>query len=130
MNSRNRAFVTSFPGSVPGAAVPGVAGWHRAGAENATGSYAESAHFVDMYARPEKYSVTIRGHRTSVSLEAGFWTDLGEIARERGISRNALITEIDAARRMKSGLASAIRVYVLEWHRRRSRRSGAADSCG
>ena len=81
-----------------------------------------------MYARPEKYSVTIRGHRTSVSLEAGFWADLGEIALERGISRNALITEIDAARSARSGLASAVRVFVLEWHRRRSDLARAAKS--
>ena len=79
-----------------------------------------------MYVRPEKHSVTIRGHRTSISLEAGFWTDLGEIALERGISRNALITEIDEARNVKSGLASAVRVFVLEWHRRRSVPSGVA----
>lgn len=69
------------------------------------------------YARPLKQSVTIRGHRTSVSLEPAFWEALKHIARKRTLTRNALVAEIDTARNTRTGLASAIRLYVLDWHR-------------
>ncbi|MZR30155.1 aryl-sulfate sulfotransferase [Sneathiella sp. DP05] len=59
-----------------------------------------------------KHSVSIAGHRTSVSLERKFWELFQESARRRGISVNELITEIDASRR--GNLSSAIRLYVLE----------------
>jgi predicted DNA-binding ribbon-helix-helix protein len=67
-----------------------------------------------MTARPVKHSVTLHGHRTSISLEAPFWSELRKIAQEKSIPINALVAQIDAARGMDSGLASAIRVYVLE----------------
>ncbi len=63
-----------------------------------------------------KRSVTIAGHRTSVSLEAAFWSALKEMAAERGISLNALIEEIDRGR--ADNLSSAIRVHVLEARQR------------
>ena len=64
-------------------------------------------------ARPKKHSLTIRGHRTSVSLEDEFWDHFCHIARARGIGVNALAAEVDAQRGTASGLASAIRVFVL-----------------
>ncbi|MFT5868405.1 MAG: putative DNA-binding ribbon-helix-helix protein [Paracoccaceae bacterium] len=67
-----------------------------------------------MTARPRKRSVTLRGHRTSVSLEDPFWHAFQDIAVARGISINELAAEIDGARGVESGLASAIRVYVFE----------------
>jgi predicted DNA-binding ribbon-helix-helix protein len=67
--------------------------------------------------RPVKHSLTLRGHRTSVSLEAAFWAAFREIAAERGVALNALAAEIDAGRGAGVGLASAIRVFVLEHHR-------------
>ncbi len=66
-----------------------------------------------MTARPVKHSVTLHGHRTSISLEAPFWTELRDIAQQKGLPINALVSQIDAERGMDSGLASAIRVYVL-----------------
>ncbi|MBF9033556.1 aryl-sulfate sulfotransferase [Rhodobacterales bacterium HKCCE2091] len=63
--------------------------------------------------RPRKHSLTLRGHRTSVSLEDAFWEELNRLAGERGVSVNALVAEIDDERGMTSGLASAIRVHVL-----------------
>ncbi len=63
-----------------------------------------------------KRSVTIAGHGTSVSLENAFWDALKDLAEERGISLNAMITEIDKER--TGNLSSAIRVYVLEHMRR------------
>lgn len=59
-----------------------------------------------------KRSVTIAGHRTSVSLEQPFWDALRDIARSRGTSLNALIAEIDRGR--DGNLSSALRVFVLE----------------
>ncbi len=59
-----------------------------------------------------KRSVTIAGHRTSVSLEQPFWDALREIAERRGTSLNALIEEID--RRREGNLSSALRVFVLD----------------
>lgn len=66
-----------------------------------------------MSARPVKHSLTLRGHRTSVSLEAAFWQAFREIAAKRGIPLNQLAVEIDETRETDIGLASAIRVFVL-----------------
>ena len=65
-----------------------------------------------MTARPVKRSLTLKGHRTSVSLEDAFWQAFREIADQRGTTLNALAAEIDATRG-DVGLASAIRVFIL-----------------
>jgi predicted DNA-binding ribbon-helix-helix protein len=67
-----------------------------------------------------KRSLTIAGHRTSVSLEPQFWDALKQLAAARGRSVAALVAEIDAARipADTGNLSSAIRVYVLESFRR------------
>jgi predicted DNA-binding ribbon-helix-helix protein len=62
---------------------------------------------------PRKRSLTLRGHRTSVSLEDAFWQTFREIAEEDGKPINALAAEIDATRDIDTGLASAIRLFVL-----------------
>ena len=62
---------------------------------------------------PRKRSLTLRGHRTSVSLEDEFWDALRQIAAERGTALNALAAEVDAARPADVGLASALRVFAL-----------------
>ena len=66
-----------------------------------------------MSARPEKHSLTLHGHRTSVALEPEFWDAFRRIAKARGMPLNALAAEVDEARGVDAGLASAIRVYVL-----------------
>lgn len=58
-----------------------------------------------------KRSVVIAGHRTSISLENAFWRVLQEIAEDRGVSANQLITWIDRER--QGNLSSAIRLFVL-----------------
>lgn len=63
--------------------------------------------------RPVKRSLTLRGHRTSVSLEDEFWRAFRDIAAEKDKPVNVLAAEIDAERGIESGLASAIRLYVL-----------------
>jgi len=70
--------------------------------------------------RPEKHSLTLGGHRTSVSLEPEFWVAFRDIAAERGIPINQLAAEIDAARGVEMGLATAIRLHVLAWYRTRA----------
>lgn len=65
-----------------------------------------------MTARPVKHSLTLRGHRTSVSLEEEFWQEFRRIAKDKGQTINGLAIEIDEARG-DVGLASAIRVFVL-----------------
>ena len=70
-----------------------------------------------MSPRPVKHSLTLRGHRTSVSLEEAFWLAFREIAAARGQSLNDLAARIDAERAPDTGLASAIRVFVLGVYR-------------
>ena len=67
-----------------------------------------------MTGRPEKHSVTLRGHRTSISLEPEFWTEFCKIAKRTGRPINDLVAEIDEARGIDRGLGSAIRVFVLK----------------
>lgn len=59
-----------------------------------------------------KRSVTIAGHRTSLSLEEAFWQALKQQARAEGLSTAALIERIDRER--TTNLSSALRVYLLE----------------
>ncbi len=63
--------------------------------------------------RPEKRSLTLQGHRTSVSLESAFWDEFQRIAKTRNLSVNALAAELDRDRAPPASLASAIRLYVL-----------------
>ncbi len=70
-----------------------------------------------MNARPKKHSLTLKGHRTSVSLEDEFWDAFREIAATKGQPINVLAAEIDAARGMDAGLASAIRLFILRHYR-------------
>jgi len=64
-----------------------------------------------------KHSLTIAGHRTSISLEEAFWEALRRIAAEQRRSLAGLVAEIDAARG-SANLSSAIRLYVLATERR------------
>jgi len=63
-----------------------------------------------------KRSVTLKGHRTSISLEPEFWVKLEAFAATDGRSLPKLIADIDRARLRQTpppGLASALRVYIL-----------------
>jgi predicted DNA-binding ribbon-helix-helix protein len=69
------------------------------------------------YAPPQKRSVLIAGHQTSISLEPMFWGALEAAARERGVPVNARVAEIDAARLEAArvpNLTSAIRQWLFE----------------
>lgn len=71
-----------------------------------------------MSRRPVKHSLTIKGHRTSVSLEDEFWIAFRRIAQAEGKPINMLAAEIDLVRGPETGLASAIRVYILNWYQK------------
>lgn len=76
----------------------------------------------------EKRSVTIRGHRTSYSLEKPFHDDLVAIAAARGIALAALIAEVDDRRPREANLSSALRLFVLEQAKRAA--AGATPPSG
>jgi predicted DNA-binding ribbon-helix-helix protein len=63
-----------------------------------------------------KRSVVVGKHKTSVSLENEFWTQLKGIAGAKHVTLSKLIAEIDEGRERRN-LSSAIRVYVLEHSR-------------
>jgi predicted DNA-binding ribbon-helix-helix protein len=67
--------------------------------------------------RERKRSLTIAGHRTSVSLEEPFWAALKEIAAGDGVALAGLIAEIDQARGTEN-LSSALRLHALAHYRR------------
>jgi len=59
----------------------------------------------------QKRSLTIHGHRTSISLEEPFWIALNDIAKARQKSVASLVQIIDKER--CGGLSSAIRMFIL-----------------
>ena len=67
--------------------------------------------------RPVKRSFTIRGHRTSISLEAPFWEALKDAAQREGMSLASLIATIDEGRD-EAGLSGAVRIWILRYFRR------------
>jgi len=91
------------------------------GTGTGTGAGAASAQASDGSTRrdrPIKRSLTIAGHRTSVSLEAAFWDALKDVAAQEKRTPTELVAEIDASRGT-SGLSGAIRIYILEHFRAR-----------
>lgn len=63
-------------------------------------------------AHPKKRSLTIAGHRTSITLEDAFWLELKIAAAEMGETVTSLVTSIDACRD-EASLSAAIRVFLL-----------------
>lgn len=62
-----------------------------------------------------KISVIIANrHSTSISLEPEFWAELKDIAKQKGLSINQLVSEIDSVRELEN-LSSAIRIYILNY---------------
>lgn len=64
--------------------------------------------------KPQKRSIVIAGHATSLSLEPVFWQTLRDMAAHQQQSLPELISEIDAGERPAS-LSSALRVAALKW---------------
>lgn len=61
-------------------------------------------------------NVTIRGKRTSMRLEPGFWEAIDEIAAREGLNVDQVF-ERAAKTPHRGNLSSAIRVYVLAYFR-------------
>ena len=61
----------------------------------------------------KKHSITIMGHKTSISLEPEFWTELKIIAENNNKNIAEIISEIDSCA-TDSNLSSKIRVFVLK----------------
>jgi predicted DNA-binding ribbon-helix-helix protein len=67
-----------------------------------------------MSTKPKKRSLTLKGHRTSVSLEDKFWNEFCKLAYRKKISVNELASQLDETRELNSiSLASLIRDLVL-----------------
>lgn len=64
----------------------------------------------------KKHSVTISGHRTSISLEDEFWQGLREISELREKTLADVIRQIDRDRGERN-LSSAIRLAVLQHYK-------------
>jgi predicted DNA-binding ribbon-helix-helix protein len=62
-----------------------------------------------------KRSIAVDGHKTSISLEDAFWTDLKNIAHTQQTTLSELVTKIDQTR--EGNLSSAIRLFVLHHFR-------------
>lgn len=71
-------------------------------------------------ARPVKRSFAIKGHRTSISMEAQFWEALQQAARSENSSVAGLVASIDS-RRGDAGLSSAVRVWILDYFRNQAK---------
>lgn len=63
-------------------------------------------------AKDLKRSLTISGHRTSLSLEPEFWAALQRVASARRQPISSLVSDIDQGRGERN-LSSAIRVWLL-----------------
>jgi predicted DNA-binding ribbon-helix-helix protein len=63
-----------------------------------------------------KHSIVIRGRKTCISLEDGFWNELRHIPQSRSMTPSELIWMIDAGRPVNSNLSSSIRVFVLQYY--------------
>ena len=72
-----------------------------------------------------KRSVVIGGHKTSVSLEDPFWTDLKKIAHTQQVTLSELVTKIDLTRD-QGNLSSAIRLFVLQRFRNEDKQAEGA----
>ena len=60
---------------------------------------------------PNKHTVLINGHNTSVFVEDDFWIELKKLVTKK-VSLSELISSIDQNKK-KSNLSSAIRLYIL-----------------
>lgn len=63
-----------------------------------------------------KRSITIDGHRTSISLEPEFWDALQEISAETGESIASIIKRVDENR--TCGLSTAVRIFLFNYFKK------------
>ena len=71
-----------------------------------------------MSGQRQKRSLSIHGHRTSISLEPEFWAVIDEAANARKQSIAGFITRLDDRRTVQDsayGLAAYLRLWVLRY---------------
>lgn len=67
-----------------------------------------------------KRSITLHGHRTSISLEDPFWDALQDIAQSQDVPLAQLVQSLDDQRLQQKnmmGLSSFLRIHILNWYR-------------
>ena len=74
-----------------------------------------------------KHSVSLHGHRTSLSLEEEFWAELKAIATSRNMSLASLIAQIDDERAPEANLSSALRLHVLSVLKRQATETSVGE---
>ena len=67
---------------------------------------------LDMPNKLQNHRVWLNGRETDLTLEAGFWAALGQIARKQRRSVECLLCELDDVR-PRRGLRSAVIEFVL-----------------
>jgi len=60
-----------------------------------------------------KRTIIVNGHKTSISLEDQFWSELKAIAAERQLTVSRVVSMVDHDRGGLSNLSSALRCLVL-----------------
>ena len=60
-----------------------------------------------------KRAVVIDGHKTSISLEDAFWSNLKAVAQTQGATVAQTVTTINETRK-QGNLSSAVRLFVLD----------------
>src|SRR6185436_12760605 len=68
----------------------------------------------------KKRSIVVGGHKTSITLEEAFWTELKAIALAEKMTTAELVTRIDGTRE-QGNLSSAIRLFVLRHVRNKAK---------
>lgn len=66
--------------------------------------------------RPLKRSLSLKGHKTSLSLEEEFWKALKEISITKGVSTSEIVANVDRTRG-DNGLSSAVRIWILNYYK-------------
>ena len=61
-------------------------------------------------------NITIKGHRTSISLERSIWSGLDEVCDRESMNLNQLFTLIDSLRNGASR-TSAVRTFIVNYYR-------------
>ncbi len=62
-------------------------------------------------------NVIVEGKRTSVRLEGDMWVALMDIARREGRSINELATLVSRAKKPRTSLTAAIRVFIMGYYK-------------
>jgi predicted DNA-binding ribbon-helix-helix protein len=62
----------------------------------------------------KKISVSLSGHKTSITLESEFFDSLQKLAIRQNRSIAAIINDIDSTRPRDRNLSSAVRVWILQ----------------